>query len=35
MGVWGEKGVYGIVYGLFIIVYVFGGMIGSIIVGYI
>lgn len=34
-GVWGEKGVYGIAYGLFTTAYALGGTIGSITAGYI
>ncbi|KAK0745339.1 major facilitator superfamily domain-containing protein [Apiosordaria backusii] len=34
-GVWGEKGVYGIAYGLFTTAYALGGTVGSITAGYI
>ncbi|KAM7195448.1 Major facilitator superfamily domain containing protein [Naviculisporaceae sp. PSN 640] len=34
-GMWGEKGVYGIAYGLWSFAYAFGGTIGSIMAGYI
>jgi hypothetical protein len=34
-GIWGEKGVYGIGYGLFTTAFALGGTIGSIMAGYI
>ncbi|KAK4164849.1 major facilitator superfamily domain-containing protein [Cladorrhinum sp. PSN259] len=34
-GIWGEKGVYGIAYGLFTTCFALGGTIGSIMAGYI
>ncbi|KAK4195635.1 major facilitator superfamily domain-containing protein [Triangularia verruculosa] len=34
-GIWGEKGVYGIAYGLFTTAYALGGTVGSITAGYI
>ncbi|KAK4191194.1 major facilitator superfamily domain-containing protein [Podospora australis] len=34
-GIWGEKGVYGIAYGLFTTGYALGGTIGSLMAGYI
>lgn len=34
-GIWGEKGVYGIAYGLWTTAFALGGTIGSIMAGYI
>jgi MFS family permease len=34
-GVWGEKGVYGMAYGLWTTCYALGGTIGSLIAGYV
>lgn len=34
-GIWGEKGVYGIGYGLFTTAYALGGTVGSLLSGYV